>query len=139
MNTLNLKLSAKSAAIQPAIKPAAKRIAKRIAMGLGLLAVGTVAAMASSAGGPFSAMNTFMNTTLLPGIGGLGVAGGIGYAAVHAFKHDYGKSAVGAGVAVAGGLVMKNSSWFQSQAQVSAATIGHHLPLIATALHAVGL
>jgi hypothetical protein len=130
MNTLNLKLSAK-----PAIRPAIKRTA----LGLGLLAVGTVAAMAASAGGPFSAMNTFMNNVLLPGIGGLGVAGGIGYAAVHAFKHDYGKSAVGAGVAVAGGLVMKNSTWFQSQAQVSAATIGHHVPLIAAALHAVGL
>jgi len=49
MNTLNLKLS------KPAVRPAAKRIA----LGLGLLAVGTVAAIAASAGGPFSAMNNF--------------------------------------------------------------------------------
>lgn len=110
----------------------------RSAYGLGLTLVGTVAAFASS-GGPFPAMETFLNNTMLPGVASIGVLGGLGYAGIHAFKHDYGKATVGLGVAAGGGIIIKNSSWVVQQTGVSAATIGHHLPLAITALHAIGL
>ncbi|MBU2834726.1 hypothetical protein HF673_02745 [Acidithiobacillus thiooxidans] len=96
-------------------------------------------ALASTAGGPFSTMNTFVDTYFLPGIGAIGVAGGIGYAGIHGFKHDYGKAIVGAGVATGGGVMINNSSWFATKAGVSAATIGAHLPIAVLALHAIGL
>lgn len=101
-------------------------------------AVFPAVALASTAGGPFSTMNTFINTYFLPSVGAIGVAAGIGYAAIHGFKHDYGKAAVGAGVATGGGILIKNSSWFASKAGVSAATLGAHLPIVVLALHAMG-
>lgn len=104
-----------------------------------LTALGTVAAVASTAGGPFSQISNFISTNFLPAIGSIGVMGGIGYGAIHAFKHDYGRAVVGLGVATGGGFVVGNSSWFSSQAGVSAATIGGHLSIIHTLLHAVGV
>lgn len=111
------------------------KVVVRSTYGLGLTLLGTVAALASS-GGPFGTIQTFLNNDLLPGVAGVGVLGGLGYASIHAFKHDYGKAVVGMGVAAGGGIIVKNSSWLETKAQVSAATIGHHLPLAITALHA---
>ncbi|MGC9216493.1 hypothetical protein [Acidithiobacillus sp.] len=113
-------------------------VAKHAALAVGLTLLGTAVALAST-GGPFGAMTNFLKTDLMPGIAGVGVLGGIGYAAIHGFKHDYGKMAVGGGVAVGGGLVASNSSWFVSSSGVSSATLGAHVPLIVTALHALGL
>ena len=104
-----------------------------------LSALGTVAALAATAGGPFSQISNFISANFLPAIGSIGVMGGIGYGAIHAFKHDYGRAVVGLGVATGGGFVVGNSSWFSSQAGVSAATIGGHLPVIHALLHAVGV
>lgn len=115
-----------------------KSIANRTAAVIGLSALGIGVALASS-GGPFSAMSNFLDQDMMPGVASIGIIGGIGYAAIHAFKHDYGKATVGMGVAAGGGFVVKNSSWFTQQTGISAATIGHHAPLIATALHALGL
>lgn len=109
---------------------------KRGAGAAGLTAAGTVVALAST-GGPFSAMNTFVSTNLLPGVASIGILGGLGYAAIHAFKHDYGKATLGMGVAAGGGFIVSNSAWVVSQTGVSSATIGAHLPLMATALHAL--
>ncbi|OCX72300.1 hypothetical protein A6M27_02730 [Acidithiobacillus thiooxidans] len=115
-----------------------KKLMAHSAIAVAGVAVAGVA-VASTAGGPFSTMSTFINTYFLPGVGAIGVAGGIGYAAIHGFKHDYGKAVVGAGVATGGGIVINNSSWFASKAGVSAATIGAHLPLAVLTLHAIGL
>lgn len=114
--------------------------ARDIAVGLGLTALGIGVSMAGTAG-PFGAISTFVNTNFLPGVGTIGVAGGIGYAAVHAFKHDYGKATVGLGVAAGGGFFIANSSWVVTQTKMaSAATIGGaHIPLIESALHAFGM
>jgi len=121
-------------------KVAFKAVVTRSAIALGLSLVGTVAALAAS-GGPFSAISNFVNTNLLPGVAGVGIVGGLGYAAIHAFKHDYGKAVMGVGVAAGGGFIANssNSQWVVSQTGVSSATIGAHLPLITTALHALGL
>lgn len=115
-----------------------KKVLLRAALAVAGISIAGVA-LASTAGGPFATMNTFVNTYFLPGVGAIGVAGGIGYAAIHGFKHDYGKAVVGAGVATGGGIVIKNSSWFASKAGVSAATIGAHLPVAALVLHAIGM
>lgn len=104
-----------------------------------LTVLGTVVAMASTAGGPFSQISNFVSTNFLPAIGSVGVMGGIGYGAIHAFRHKYGEAIVGLGVATAGGFVVGNSSWFSSQAGVSAATIGSHLPVLHSVLHALGV
>ena len=108
----------------------------RTTAGLGLSLLGTVAALAAS-GGPFSAISNFLNTNMMPGVASIGVVGGVGYAAIHAFKHDYGKATVGMGVAAGGGFIINNSAWVVSQTGVSSATIGAHLPLMVTALHAL--
>lgn len=115
-----------------------KSVVTRSATVLGLSLLGTVAALAAS-GGPFSAISNFLNTNMLPGVAAIGIAGGIGYAGIHAFKHDYGKATVGLGVAAGGGFIIKNSQWVVGQTGVSSATIGAHLPLLTTALHAFGL
>jgi hypothetical protein len=114
------------------------KFVNRSAVGLGLTLLGTAAAFAAS-GGPFAAISNFLNTNMMPGVASIGIVGGIGYAAIHAFKHDYGKATVGLGVAAGGGFIIKNSSWVVSQTGVSSATIGAHLPLMVTALHAIGL
>ena len=119
-------------------KVALKSVVTRSATALGLSLAGTVAALAAS-GGPFSAISNFINTNMMPGVASIGIAGGLGYAAIHAFKHDYGKATMGMGVAAGGGFIVSNSQWVVSQTGVSSATIGAHLPLITTALHAVGL
>lgn len=105
---------------------------------IGLSVIGTVAAMAAS-GGPFSAMTNFLKTNMMPGVATIGILGGLGYAGIHAFKHDYGKATVGLGVAAGGGFIISNSAWVVSQTGVSSATIGAHLPLMVTALHAFGM
>lgn len=110
----------------------------RTTAGMGLTLLGTVAAFAAS-GGPFSAITNFLSTNMMPGVASIGILGGVGYAGVHAFKHDYGKATVGLGVAAGGGFIINNSSWVVSQTGVSSATIGAHLPLMVTALHSLGL
>ena len=119
-------------------KVAFKAVVTRSAIALGLSLVGTVAAFAAS-GGPFSAISNFINTNMMPGVASIGIVGGLGYAAIHAFKHDYGKATMGMGVAAGGGFIVSNSQWVVSQTGVSSATIGAHLPLLTTALHAFGL
>lgn len=119
-------------------KVAFKAVVTRSAIALGLSLVGTVAALAAS-GGPFSAMDNFVKTNMLPGVATIGILGGLGYAGIHAFKHDYGKATMGMGVAAGGGFIVSNSAWVVSQTGVSSATIGAHLPLVTTALHALGL
>lgn len=113
-----------------------KKVVRGMAEVLGLSVLGAGAAMASS-GGPFGDMTNFLQQNMMPGVAAIGIIGGVGYAAVHAFKHDYGKATVGMGVAAGGGFVIKNSSWFSQQAGISAATLGHHAALIIPALHAV--
>lgn len=107
-----------------------------------MLAVGTGMALASS-GGPFGTISTFVENNFLPAIGTIGVVGGIGYGAIHAFKHDYGRAVVGLGTATGGGIVAAQSSWFSQQAGVSAATIGQHVAAhaatLASMLHSFGL
>ncbi|MHB8249610.1 MAG: hypothetical protein ACYDCX_12105 [Acidithiobacillus sp.] len=115
-----------------------KSVVTRSATVLGLSLVGTVAAFAAS-GGPFSAISNFLNTNMMPGVASIGIVGGLGYAAIHAFKHDYGKATMGMGVAAGGGFIVRNSQWVVGQTGVSSATIGQHLPLMVTALHAFGL
>ena len=119
-------------------KFAFKAVFTRSAIALGVSLAGTVAAFAAS-GGPFSAIQNFLSTNMMPGVASIGILGGLGYAAIHAFKHDYGKATMGMGVAAGGGFIVSNSQWVVSQTGVSSANIGAHLPLIATALHAVGL
>ncbi len=106
--------------------------------GIGLTLLGTAVALASS-GGPFGSISNFIQTNFMPAIGSIGVAGGIGYGAIHAFKHDYGKSAVGIGTAAAGGFIIAQYGWFGQQAGISAATLGRHADLIATLAHGLGL
>ncbi len=115
-----------------------KKLMARSAVAVTGLAVAGIA-VASTAGGPFSTIDTFATGTLLPGVGAIGVLGGVGYGGLHFFKHDYGKGTMGAATAVAGGVVLANSSWFAGKAGVSAATLGAHLPLALLALHAIGL
>ena len=116
----------------------AKVVTKKAMWTLGLMLAGTAVALAAS-GGPFGAISNFINTNFMPGVGSIGIAGGIGYAAIHGFKHDYGKAIVGLGTAAGGGFLISNSAWVVSQTGVSSATIGAHVPLITTALHAIGL
>lgn len=115
-----------------------QKFTKQAAWTLGLMVAGTAVAMAST-GGPFGAIESFINTNFLPGVGSIGVAGGIGYAAIHGFKHDYGKMTVGLGTAAGGGFLISNSSWVVSKTGMSSATLGAHVPLIHMALHAFGL
>ncbi len=103
-----------------------------------LTGLGTVAAYASTAGGPFSDISNFVSTNFLPAIGTIGVMGGIGYGAIHAFRHDYGRGVLGAAVATGGGFMVAQSSWFASQAGVSAATIGGHVSAFSAVLHFFG-
>jgi len=114
-----------------------RRITK-VALGVGLTLVGITAALASS-GGPFGAISNFIQTNFMPFIGAVGVAGGVGYGAVHAFKHDYGKAAVGIGTAAGGGFLISQYGWFGQQAGISAAVLGQHAGLIATLAHGLGL
>jgi hypothetical protein len=121
--------------------PRASRTPSRKAkalVGLGLTLMGTAAALASS-GGPFGAISNFIQTNFMPFIGAVGVAGGVGYGAVHAFKHDYGKAAVGIGTAAGGGFFISQYGWFGQQAGISAAVLGQHAGLIATLAHGLGL
>jgi hypothetical protein len=109
-----------------------------VLVGLGLTLMGTAAAMASS-GGPFGAISNFIQTNFMPFIGSVGVAGGVGYGAIHAFKHDYGKAAVGIGTAAGGGFIISQYGWFGQQAGISAAVLGQHAGLLATLAHGMGL
>ncbi|MGC9217726.1 MAG: hypothetical protein ACP5FM_13765, partial [Acidithiobacillus sp.] len=77
-------------------------------------------------------ISTFIQTNFMPAVGSIGIAGGVGYAGVHAFKHDYGKAAVGVGTAAGGGFLISQYGWFGQQAGISAATLGQHAGLIAT-------
>lgn len=119
------------------VKQASRKI-RHLGYFVGLSALGMGAALAST-GGPFGKISSFLSTNFMPGIGAIGVAGGVGYAAVHAFKHDYGKAVVGLGVAAGGGFFISNSSWVQTKTGISSATIGAHLPVIHAALHAFGM
>ncbi|MEY2340948.1 hypothetical protein AB4090_02425 [Acidithiobacillus sp. IBUN Pt1247-S3] len=110
----------------------------QVLAGMGLTLLGTTVAMAAS-GGPFGSISNFIQTNFMPAIGSIGVAGGIGYGAIHAFKHDYGKAAVGIGTAAGGGFIISQYGWFGQQAGISAAVIGQHAGLIATLAHGLGL
>ncbi|WP_226827514.1 hypothetical protein [Igneacidithiobacillus copahuensis] len=105
---------------------------------LGLTLLGTAAALAAS-GGPFGSISNFIQTNFMPFIGSVGIAGGIGYGAIHAFKHDYGKAAVGIGTAAGGGFIISQYGWFGQQAGISAAVIGQHAGLFTTLAHGLGL
>lgn len=120
-----------------AVKKGAIRPWMTAAVGLGLMLAGDVAMAATS--GPFGKINTFIQSNFLPFVGSVGLAGGIGYGAIHAFKHDYGKAGVGIAAAAAGGFMVVNSPWFATKAGVTAATLGAHVPLVVMALHSVGL
>lgn len=109
----------------------------QVLAGAGLTLLGTTAALASS-GGPFSNISTFINTNFFPAIGSIGIGGGIAYGAIHAFKHDYGKSIVGIGTAAAGGFVISQYGWFGQQAGISAAVLGQHAGLLTTLAHGLG-
>jgi hypothetical protein len=116
----------------------ARKFAMRTAQIALIFGVGTVAALAAT-GGPFSAITNFATTTVLPGVGGIAVLGGVGYAGIHAAKHEYGKGVVGLTSAGAGGFMIAKASWLVSQTGITTATIGHHLSLVVTAMHAIGL
>lgn len=125
--------SAVQAVDAKAVKKDAVRGWLRAAVGLGLGLVGGVAMATTS--GPFGDIESFVSKNFLPFIGVVGLAGGVGYAGIHAFKHDYGKAGVGVATAGGGGFLVVNSSWFATKAGISAATIGAHAPLAAAVLH----
>ncbi len=110
-----------------------------LAAGVAALLVADVALAAT--GGPFGDISNFIQHNFMPAIGSIGIAGGIGYGAVHAFKHDYGKAAVGIGTAVAGGFIIHQYGWFGQQAGVyiQSATLGGHITVAAALGHALGL
>jgi hypothetical protein len=110
-----------------------------LAAGVAALLVADVALAAT--GGPFGDISNFIRHNFMPAIGSIGIAGGIGYGAVHAFKHDYGKAAVGIGTAAAGGFVIHQYGWFGQQAgiHIQAATLGGHITVAAALGHALGL
>lgn len=109
----------------------------RAAVGLGLGLVGGVAMATTS--GPFGDIESFVTKNFLPFIGVVGLAGGVGYAGIHAFKHDYGKAGLGIATAGGGGFLVMNSPWFAGKAGITAATIGAHVPLVVATLHGFGL
>lgn len=109
-----------------AVKKSVVRPWVRPALGLALSLAGVGVAMAAT-GGPFGAISNFVQTNFMPFIGSVGIAGGIGYAGIHAFKHDYGKAGVGVGTAAGGGFLINQYGWFGQQAGISAATLGGHL------------
>ncbi|WP_436395074.1 hypothetical protein ACSDBR_10125 [Acidithiobacillus ferriphilus] len=110
----------------------------QVLVGVGMTLLGTATAMAA-AGGPFGAISNFIQQNFMPFIGSVGVAGGVGYGAIHAFKHDYGKAAVGIGTAAGGGFVISQYGWFGQQAGIQAAVLGQHAGLLATVAHGLGL
>lgn len=110
----------------------------KLALGVGLTLAGTAAALAAT-GGPFGDISNFVQQNFMPFIGSVGVAGGVGYGAVHAFKHDYGKAAVGIGTAAGGGFLIAQYGWFGQQAGITAAVLGQHAGLLATLAHGLGL
>lgn len=110
----------------------------KLALGVGLTLAGTAAALAAT-GGPFGDISNFIQQNFMPFIGSVGVAGGVGYGAVHAFKHDYGKAAVGIGTAAGGGFLIAQYGWFGQQAGIQAAVLGQHAGLLATLAHGLGL
>ncbi|WP_226834014.1 hypothetical protein [Acidithiobacillus ferrooxidans] len=110
----------------------------QVLVGVGMTLLGTATAMAA-AGGPFGAISNFIQQNFMPFIGSVGVAGGVGYGAIHAFKHDYGKAAVGIGTAAGGGFVISQYGWFGQQAGIQAAVLGQHAGLLATLAHGLGL
>jgi hypothetical protein len=110
----------------------------KLALGVGLTLAGTAAALAAN-GGPFGDISNFIQQNFMPFIGSVGVAGGVGYGAVHAFKHDYGKAAVGIGTAAGGGFLIAQYGWFGQQAGITAAVLGQHAGLLATLAHGLGL
>ena len=110
----------------------------QVLVGVGMTLLGTATAMAA-AGGPFGAISNFIQQNFMPFIGSVGVAGGVGYGAIHAFKHDYGKAAVGIGTAAGGGFVISQYGWFGQQAGIQAAVLGQHAGLLATMAHGLGL
>ena len=96
------------------------------------------AALAAS-GGPFGDISNFVQQNFMPFIGTVGIAGGVGYAGVHAFKHDYGKAGMGIGTAAGGGFLISQYGWFGQQAGIQAATLGGHITVAAALGHALGL
>ena len=108
-----------------------------VLVGVGMAMVADVAMAAS--GGPFGDISSFIQNNFMPFIGSVGVAGGIGYGAVHAFKHDYGKAAMGVGTAAGGGFLISQDAWFGQQAGVTAATMGAHVSTLALIAHGLGL
>jgi hypothetical protein len=109
-----------------------------VVAGVGVALVAGVA-MASS-GGPFADFfNNFLTGELAPSIGAIGVAGGVIYGGIHAFKHDYGKAGLGLATAAGGGFVIHQFGWFGQQAGVSAATLGGHVAMLSAFAHALGL
>lgn len=110
----------------------------RSALGLGLSLAGIGVAMAAT-GGPFGDISNFISSNFMPFVGSVGIAGGIGYGAIHAFKHDYGKAGVGIATAAGGGFLIHQYGWFSTQAGITAATLGAHVSVLATALHGLGL
>jgi hypothetical protein len=118
-------------------KGRARRILKAL-LGVGVAFASIGVAMAAS-GGPFGDISNFIQSNFMPFIGSVGVAGGIGYAAVHAFKHDYGKAGMGIGTAAGGGFLISQYGWFGQQAGISAATMGQHISTLAMVAHGLGL
>ncbi|AIA55720.1 hypothetical protein [Acidithiobacillus caldus] len=108
-----------------------------LAAGVAALLVADVALAAT--GGPFGAIGNFIQQNFMPAIGSIGIAGGIGYGAIHAFKHDYGKAIMGIGTAAGGGFLISQYGWFGQQAGIQAATLGGHITVAAALGHALGL
>lgn len=117
-----------------AVKKGAVRPWMKAAMGLGLSLAGVGVALAAT-GGPFNDITNFISSNFMPFVGTVGIAGGVGYAGIHAFKHDYGKSGVGLATAAGGGFLIHQYGWFANQAGITAATLGAHVPLAVAALH----
>lgn len=106
---------------------------------VGLMTIAGTALAFAASGGPFGAISNFLQSNFIPAIGSIGIAGGIGYGAIHAFKHDYGKAVVGIGTAAGGGFIISQYGWFGSQAGIQAATIGQHVASFSPLLRAIGL
>ncbi len=110
-------------------------VGRVLGVGAALLPVAALAAT----GGPFGSISNFFDQVFMPAVGSIGIAGGIGYGAIHLFKHDYGKGTVGIATAAGGGFIIHQYGWFGQQAGISAAVIGSHAGLLTTLAHGLGL
>ncbi|AEK57827.1 hypothetical protein A5904_05690 [Acidithiobacillus caldus] len=115
------------------------RVRKWVPYVAGAAAMLVADAALAATGGPFASIGNFIQQNFMPAIGSIGIAGGIGYGAIHAFKHDYGKAIVGIGTAAGGGFVIHQYGWFGQQAGIQAATLGGHITVASALGHALGL